>query len=58
MCGIRECLGLLQYVTSNKASKYDNGKDDDVSLGPRPVKKQNEKWNVDGGEKGDKGERR
>lgn len=60
MCGIRECLNLLQWVTGGKATKHQDGegKDEDGHLGPRPVKKESEKWTADQGEKGEKGDRR
>ena len=60
MCGIRECLNLLQWVTGGKATKHKDGeeKDDLGDLGPRPVKKDAEKWTADHGEKGEKGEMR
>ncbi|KAH8600965.1 hypothetical protein B0O99DRAFT_681822 [Bisporella sp. PMI_857] len=53
MCGIRECLGLLQWMTGGKATKHKDGeeKDGDEILSPRPMKKESEKWKVDGGEK-------
>jgi len=55
MCGIRECLNLLQWVTGGKATKHKDGeeKDDLGDLGPRPVKKDAEKWTADHGEKGE-----
>lgn len=50
MCGIRECLSLLQWMTKGKATKYD-----DQEEGPRPVMVGRDgKWGVDekrGGEK-------
>lgn len=61
MCGFRECLALLQWMTNNKATKYDGGEESD--LPPRLVKgekRQSEggKWDVKaygqgGGEKGE-----
>lgn len=61
MCGFRECLALLQWMTNNKATKYEGGDEDEVP--PRWVKEgkstgEGGKWDVKdygkgGGEKED-----
>lgn len=55
MCGIRECLALLQWMTNGKATKREGDEEDDVP--PRPVEnekylkdKEPGKWGVRGGE--------
>ena len=46
MCGFRDCLAILQWVTGGKATKYD-GDEEDGELGPRPVGGAGDgKWDV------------
>jgi hypothetical protein len=57
MCGIRECMGILQWMTGGKATKHDDGSADENGghLGPRKVGKgQDGKWDVEEKGKGEK----
>jgi hypothetical protein len=52
MCGIRECLALLQWMTNGKATKREGDDEDDIA--PRPVKFEKEGGKWDAGGKGEK----